>query len=124
MNVVGNVSPDVTDKTPPRLPGWFQRLCTTPIFQAVSGSAKAREPPGLAGVAGVLSGTSALRRSNNWNRSRSWGTLIYIWAEPRTSVLSLGERQMKTYRFDSQNQQQKRRGRAAADCRATCGVVA
>ena len=29
----------------------------------------------------------------------------------------LGERQMKTYRFDSQNQQQKRRGRAAAQSR-------
>ena len=30
---------------------------------------------------------------------------------------------METYRFDSQNQQQKRRGRAAADFRATCRVL-
>ena len=32
---VGNVKPDVSDKTPPRLPGWFPRLCTTPKSEAV-----------------------------------------------------------------------------------------
>ena len=46
---LGTVNVVVADKTPPRLPGWFPRLCTTPKSEAVFVVQKRWDHPGKRG---------------------------------------------------------------------------